>query len=625
MRAFARHAIVVCGVLGAAKGMPPDDLPGAPHALTFALKLISLGALATAVLIERSDGVSRYWTTFLPPVVFIFFSAAGGVAQQARLPVMVASAALAVWGARRSSDEDGPQAATLSPWSGALLVTATCLCIAYVVVGTTATGSTDNDPAYYYGVARHIILSHRYEEPIVWHFLVKPPHLLHRPFDYWSGLASISLLPFFWLFGTTHRVAGAAMGLVSGLSVIAFAYLIGVAAPLRSRVVQVVSLLLFAFSPALMRFRFDVETIPFVHLWMILSLIALARRCPEWAVVFAFVMFWSRSEDVVLAALISAVALIVAAGESAPRRRIGQTLLSGAICGGVYVLYHLWMFGTPLPAGTAVGSGLTDYMALYRWTDVPPATWTLKERLLPEYLAGRARVALSNLQELTYFVNYPVWLALLLVRGWCWPRDRSNVEGISWLLLLGGALAISLANPTMFAWQRSLHALLPVFVLAGAYGAEAIFEALAHVPRFRFPPAAPAWLVRHLPAFLLAVVMIRPLKMSLEPGAPLAFGADMATLDATLSGGITMSPRPWSVIAETRSPSIYVPENGEAAIDGALRRYQVRWLLLVGDECLGESQAICRGLMSGTRDKIGGATLTKRVTRGDLTLFDVTL
>ena len=380
---------------------------------------------------------------------------------------------------------------------------------------------------------------------------------------------------------------------------------------MRNRGVQIVALLLYAFSPALMRFRFDVETIPFVHLWMILSLIALARRRPEWAVIFAFLMFWSRSEDVILAALVSAAALNVAGGETAPGRHLRRTLLTGITCGGVYILYHLLVFGSPLPAGTTMGGGLTDYMALYRWTDAPPATWTFKERLLPEYLAGRIRVAASNLQEVTFFVNYPFWLGLVLVRGWCWPRGRGNVEGISWLLLIGGSLAISLANPTMFAWQRSLHALLPVFVLAGAYGAEAAFRALAGAPPHRFPRAAPAWLVRHLPVLLFAVVMIRPLEMALHPGTPLAFSADMAALDPTLAGGITMSPRPWSVIAETGSPSVYLPENGEAAIESVLRRYRVRWLLLVGDECLGESQAVCRDLMSGVRAKVGSTTLTR--------------
>ncbi|HEX3902513.1 MAG TPA: hypothetical protein VH853_06665 [Polyangia bacterium] len=629
--AFARPAIAFLGLVGAAWTIPPRELPGASPALVFALKLLAIGCLVVAALLERGDSgsgrfepgdaLARHWLLFAPPAVLLFLPEE--TARSVRLPVLLGSAILAVLGDRASAAEASPREKPPGPWSRALLVAGICIGVAYVVVGATATGSTDNDPAYYYGVARHIFLTHRYEEPIVWHFLVKPPQVLHRPFDYWSGLTSISLLPFFWLFGASHRTAGAAMGIVSGLSVVAFAHLVGTAAPLRSRVVQVVALLLYAFSPALMRFRFDVETIPFVHLWMILSLIALVRRRPEQAVIFAFLMFWSRPEDVVLAAIISALAVAFAFRQAPPRSR--RTLLTGALCGAVYLLYNLAVLGTPLPAGAAVGRRLTDYMALYRWTEAPPATWTLEEHWLPDYFASRLHVALSNLQEVTFFLNYPVWIALAAIRGCCWPRGRSNVEGVSWLLLFAGAVTISWVNPTMFAWQRTLQALLPVFVLAGAYGAEALFEALDRVPASRFPRAFPAWVIRPLPALLLALVMIHPLEMSLAPGAPLSFSADIAALDATLDGRTVLSPRPWSVIAETRSPAVFVPENGEAAMEAVIRRYDVRWLLLIGDECLGASQAICRELVSGARRKVGGATLTKRLTRGDVTLFEVAL
>lgn len=368
LKAFGRQAIVVAGVLGAASGIPPADLPGIHQALLFTLKLVAVGALVVGILSERGDpatatvglraGAARYWPVFVPPAILLFVPAAGEAARNVRLCIACATAMLAIVRDRRLGEAPRPPDTTLGPWSRGLLLTGACLCVAYVMVGTTATGSTDNDPAYYYGVARHILFTHRYEEPIVWHFLAKPRQVLHHPFDYWSGLASLSLLPFLRLFGVTHGVAGAVMGLISGLSVIAFAYLVGVAAPLRSRVVQIVSLLLYAFSPALMRFRFDVETIPFVHLWMILSLIALARRRPEWAVLFAFVMFWSRPEDVVLAIVLSAVALADAARDPAPRRRVGQTLLAGALCGGLYLGYHLIVFGTLLPAAAATGRRL---------------------------------------------------------------------------------------------------------------------------------------------------------------------------------------------------------------------------------------------------------------------------
>jgi hypothetical protein len=637
--AFARHAVVILGVLGAAGAIPPRDLPGAPPMLTLALRLIAIGSLAAAGLSERGDpssravglraAVDRYWPIFLPPAALLFVPADGDSSRTVRLIVVGAAATIALVRDRAAGSylrrRVASSAATYGPWTCALLTTGVCICIAYVVVGTTATGSTDNDPAYYYGVARHLALSHRYEEPIVWHFLVKPAHVTHRPFDYWSGFASLSLLPFFWLCGASHRVAGAAMGLYSGLSVIAFAYLITVAAPVRSRVVQLVSLVLYAFSPALMRFRFDVETIPFVHLWTILALIALARRRPAWAVGFAFMLFWSRPEDVVLAVVVSAVAVAIAADQAAPGGGLRRTLLTGGLLSALYLAYHLIVFRAPLPPAAALGSRLVDYLALYRWTDAPPATWALRDQCLPEYIAGRVKVALASLQEVTFFINYPIWIALAVIRGCCWPRGRSSVEGVSWLLLFGGAVTISWVNPTMFAGWRTLHALLPVFVLAGAYGAEAILARLDRVPAARFPRAAPAWLLRPLPALLLAVAMIHPLQMSLEPGAPIPFDADLAALEPTLAGGTTMSPRPWSVIAETSSAAVSVPENGEAAIEAVLRRYGVRWLLLVGDECPGASQQICRELANGARRTVGGAAVNKRLTRGDLTLLEVAL
>ncbi|HLK91854.1 MAG TPA: hypothetical protein VKZ18_18325 [Polyangia bacterium] len=627
---WVRAAIVLLGVWGAAGAMPPGELPGLAPSLVRALKLTALGALAAAALIERGAapggaadlraGIARWWPSFVP------------LALLPLVPEAADAARWAAWGAAalvtvvRDRVPDGaawaPPPAGLA-WSRALRITALVICVAYVAAGTTAAGSTDNDPAYYFGVARHILRVHGYQEPIVWHFLVKPASVLHRPFDYWSGLASLSLLPFFALFGDTHRVAGAAMGLVTGLSIVGFAHLLGTAAPLRSRIVQLVSLLLYAFSPALMRFRFDVETIPFVHLWMILSLVALARRRSEWAVLCAFLVFWSRPEDVVLAVVLSAVAVATTAESPESRLRLRRTLLTGAICGGAYLLCHLLMFGTPLPPGAMLGRQLADYGALYRWDDARPATWTLADHFTPEYLAGRVHTALSNLQDISFFPNYPIWLGLAVLRGCCWSKESSSVEGTSWLLLFGGAITISLVNPTMFAGQRTLHALLPVFVLAGGYGAEAALAALGRITAARLPWARAARLAVTLGALLLAFAMLRPLPFTLTLGAPpLPFEADLAALDATLDGGTTMSTRPWSVIAETRSPAVFLPENGEAAMEAVIRKYHVRWLLLL-NEGGGPSQAIQTELNNGTRHNVGGLTLTRRLERNGIKVFEV--
>jgi hypothetical protein len=41
----------------------------------------------------------------------------------------------------------------------------------YLAIGFQVEEIAYNDGAYYYGVARHIALTGRFEEPIVWHFL----------------------------------------------------------------------------------------------------------------------------------------------------------------------------------------------------------------------------------------------------------------------------------------------------------------------------------------------------------------------------------------------------------------------------------------------------------------------
>jgi len=322
----------------------------------------------------------------------------------------------------------------------------------------------------------------------------------------------------------------------------------------------------------------------------------------------------------VIALLLSAVALAVAAGDADPRRRVARTFATGALCAAAYVIWSAATLGAPTPPGAALAVRLTDYGSIYRWSPGRPETWKLRDHLTPAYLGERTRAALGVLQDVQFFPNYPVWLALALVRGCRWPGARPNVEGAAWTLLFGGAALIALVNPTMFAWQRSLHALLPVFVLAGAYGADDLVARAAELGS-RGPRRRLLALAAPLVALALAAVMLVPLRMSLVPGEPLSFSADLAALDATLAGGTTMSPRPWSVIAETNSPSVFLPNNGEQAIEEVMARYDVRWLLLVGDECGEASQTICRELASGARHQIGRFTLTRTISRGELTLF----
>jgi hypothetical protein len=460
------------------------------------------------------------------------------------------------------------------------------------------------------------VTAHRFDEPIVWHFLVRPPAVTHPPFDYWAALPALSLVPFFFLFGPTHQVAGAVMGLVSGLSIVGFAYLVAVAAPFRSRLIQLIALLLFAFAPALMRFRFDVETVTFVHLWTVAALICLARGRWEAAVVMSFLIFLSRSE-----ALVSTAILWVAAGAGAARcgdaRRVRRAVAAALSCAAAYVAACLVLFHAPVPPGTLLGVHLTEYGSLYRWTEASPATWTLANHLRPEYLAGRVEVAVSTLLQTGFFANYPVWLALLLIRGCRRSQGGAGIEAVTWTLLFGGAAAVTFLNPTVFSPWRSPHALLPVFALGGGLAADALLAATPERRRFGVAIVRPSLLL------LLAVAMLWPLKLSMAAGNGLSFAPDVAGLDAMLDGKTTMSQVPWSVLADTHSPAVSLPIDGEAAIEAVARRYGVQWLLLINDECGEASRDVCRELAAGTRRNIGGLSATRRWQHGAASLFQL--
>jgi hypothetical protein len=142
-------------------------------------------------------------------------------------------------------------------WTIALLIATLAIGIAYVAIGAQVREIAQNDGAYYFGVARHMARHGRFEEPIVWHFLHPPDSLTHAPFDYWGCLTTLLLVPALWLFGDTPRTAFVTMSLLSAAALLAFWYLVCIALPLRHRVTQLLSLLLFAFSPLMVEFRFQ--------------------------------------------------------------------------------------------------------------------------------------------------------------------------------------------------------------------------------------------------------------------------------------------------------------------------------------------------------------------------------
>jgi hypothetical protein len=189
-------------------------------------------------------------------------------------------------------------------WPLVTLALALGVCATYLATGSQLSGPMDHDSAYYAGVARHISETSRFEEPIVWHHLLRYPKVTHPPFDYWPAWPSLWLIPIFKLWGAAPRVLGLSSAAVACASVLLFWYLVSVARPFRSAWLQVTALLLFAYSPALAYYRFVAETVTWTHVWSLASLIALAVARNRLAAACAFLLFLARPDTFAMTLLL---------------------------------------------------------------------------------------------------------------------------------------------------------------------------------------------------------------------------------------------------------------------------------------------------------------------------------
>ena len=194
-------------------------------------------------------------------------------------------------------------------WQLALLGVVAAATTAYLIAAVRVTVITTNDGAYYYGVARHIATTGRFEEPIVWHFLNPPDTIVHVPFDYWGPMTSLLLLPSLALFGAAPTTAFLTMAVFSAATLLAFWYFVCIALPLRYYTTQLLALLLFAFSPALDRFRFQPESTVIAQLFLLVALVAFCQRRLAVAVLGGFGILLTRADGAVLFTLIGAAAL----------------------------------------------------------------------------------------------------------------------------------------------------------------------------------------------------------------------------------------------------------------------------------------------------------------------------
>jgi len=489
-----------------------------------------------------------------------------------------------------------------------LLTVALAIAAVYALMASRVHKITDNDGAYYFGVARHMALTHRFEEPIVWHFIQPPETLLHAPFDYWGCMTALLLVPSLAAFGAQPETAFATMAAISAASVLAFWYLICIALPLRYRATQLLALVMFAFSPAMDRFRFQPESTAVAQLFILLALIAFCRRRLILAIAGAFFAVLARGDALILFGLVFLAVLFEARMET-DRRPIWQVLLAGLSCVAIYVLWSVMSFATLTPPGQHVLPFLRSYAQVFDFGVPEPPSWS---RLLDWFrwssMADRIASAYTTLRAVPFAPAQDWWLAIALLPAVGLFRRRPRSESFIWLLCFAGYFLVAWTAGPGFNPQRAPHTFTPLVILAGALGVDVIVARLdtwagrSHAPVRTLLASAGVFT---LSAFFLAGL---PAFYRVAPVGGSQLGAELARLDDTLSGEPVASNVPWYVIAYTHSAAVSIPSNGEAAIEAVLDRYRVRWMVISGLVLVridGESRGVLQDILAGTKANVG--------------------
>ena len=457
------------------------------------------------------------------------------------------------------------------------------------------------DSYYYFGVARHIALTGRLEEPIVWTFLAPPAAANHAPFDYWGPLTSLLLVPSLGAFGASFHVATVTMAVVSALGLLAFWYLVSVALPIRSKLIQLFALALFAWSPCMVVLRFDTESIAVHQLWLVLALIALARRRYAMAAVMALLLVATRAEGVVLGGLVWLSCLWLARGSR------GKTLLAMAASATAYVSWSLASFGSPVPPAARAASFLTHQDDLYAFGRRFDGSFArlLADHLHAAYLKDRVVAAFAGMADAQWVAGHSVWMGVGLLGGILFFLRRRALPACLWLLLFGGGTLLAWASPvaTFMPW-RAYSAFLPLAVAVGALGADAVLTEARRLSRLALPlllSAALAW----------ATVA----RIEVYDGFPATHNADpeIRALDHRFGEDVVLTTRPWHVMALTHASTVMFPHDGDASVEAALRKYRARWVLVDGQAALhgGASSPLLTGLYQGSRARIGKVKLER--------------
>jgi hypothetical protein len=496
-------------------------------------------------------------------------------------------------------------------WESCLLALVLAVAVLYFVHGSSLHEILYNDGAYYYGVARHIALTGRFEEPIVWHFIHPPPNITHAPFDYWGCMTSLLLVPALIVFGATPETAFITMSAIAAVSLLAFWYLACFALPLRYYATQLLALILFAFSPAMDVYRFQPESIAIAQLFILLSLIAFCRRRFVLAILCAFGILLARSDGLVIFLMIVLAVVVEEARDTGLGRGLRKVLLAALACFGTYVLWSFVSFGTPTPPGPGTLPLLPRFADVYDFGALRVRSWheIVLHWFQYDYISTQMGLAYTTMSRIPFTPSAKWWLAIAILGVFDLFRRRAVNRRLIWLLCFAGYFLLAWIGGPSFAPFRTPYTFTVLVILAGAIGVDAILGWLdAFVQRGKYRPARAIVVGAGVLALCTFFLSRLPLFQGYRTPRNLPYQHDLKQLDHVLEGEPAASNVPWYMIAYTDSPTVSIPFNGEAAIEAVLDRYRVRWMVIAGNPALwvwGGSTETLRDVLAGKKTDVG--------------------
>lgn len=437
---------------------------------------------------------------------------------------------------------------------------------------------SDNDPAYYFGVAKYMASTGRLEEPIIWHFLLDYESVFHPPFDYWPGGVSIVLVPFFWLLGPTKAASGIMASLFGFASTIVFFRLMSSRISEKLLPITLMATWLFAFSPALAVYRFEPEGVVPFQFFLLLALLCLFQGRLQTALIASFCGLFFRGDGLLFFLLVLALCFFQNAFSLQPNERKTARLI-GLTCVLVagYLVFNLIVTHALMPPAARLSFRLADYSQLYCFGDpeLLSNVEAIKRIVTWDFMANRITAVNQAFDVLVPFLNHRGLFGLLSVCGIFFVVRKQWSAAALVLFVVGYSYALAFAQPVVFAWWRTLHILIPVIYLIGGIFVGSVVRILgAKERRLVLGQLVLVGLFLASPGFSEVYSLQRPPFTDLEER--------LRALDAIVHDTVIASDRPWWVIANTSNASVQIPGNGEQALRKAIEDFGITHILTTG-------------------------------------------